>query len=595
MNKSNPLQTRIRILEQAEMLTNESQNFNQYNENISDLYRLYNKIIMDMGSSSLFQYSLNSSRAVFENKISIEDSVEKLLKGKDDSFLVLPITTNNHLFSCLIRNTTEQDLNLYSAILINAGSRENQNKYEEYLFTNKEDLNHALRQTLNNTQNTVKDVYNIFNNLSDVHLESSLDSRDQVVGNCFIKELEKGIKLSTNPHEFIKYARIERDKKIEHLLPVKFTINNKDIPTEEIHLKYIAILKEEHPNLSNDLDDIKNRYVNNKMLRDFLKTGNIEPIKDNINDIVKQISEKTILYALSNRQTSLKNIDSYSIKYPVLEKLSFDLDVLNDFIKQLSKLSKKQDPEIYEQYKDELNTDSDLHKNYPVFWKQMRMENSVAIDHIACNLASKDPIQAVNLHHEAINLDENNVRANINVGLAILSKLDYENAIKHLNKAAQIKPEIDEIRDYISYAYADYSKYLLSNGDTSKALECINKAIDSTSSESMKLELLNLKQNFESKFENLSLAESVLCGQTEVKSLNVNQLKNIAENIEGKHLSESEIPFANKIYRALRHRDPKNSPTYENKIRKTGYKSNNSSMKTKTITTKNNSLDKGDL
>ncbi len=147
-----------------------------------------------------FENSIKESRYFFSNpKATNFDSLEK-----DNRFLVQPIYSYGHCFSAVTRKLEEDK---YSITFVNLGARPFErtgkgNQYKEFVYTKDEATkvlkDHSLIVRLEYPDKVV-DTNKAYENFAKNALEQytlNVTSRDQKVGNCFLKNIEKGIRYA---------------------------------------------------------------------------------------------------------------------------------------------------------------------------------------------------------------------------------------------------------------------------------------------------------------------------------------------------------------------------------------------------------------
>jgi hypothetical protein len=147
-----------------------------------------------------FEKSIEDSRYFFSNPDAINfDSLNKANK-----FLIIPVYSYGHAFSAVVRKLEEDK---FSVTFVNLGARpferdRSGNQYKEFVY-NKEDAIKVLKDHSYSIRlyypkravDTRKAYQNFAKDAKEEYL-LHLTSRDQKVGNCFLKNIEKGIRYA---------------------------------------------------------------------------------------------------------------------------------------------------------------------------------------------------------------------------------------------------------------------------------------------------------------------------------------------------------------------------------------------------------------
>lgn len=147
-----------------------------------------------------FEASIKDSRYFFSNPAAINfDSL-----NKENKFLLIPVFSYGHAFSAVVRKQNEDQ---YSVTFVNLGARpferdRSGNQYKEFVYNKKDALqvlkDHSYSIRLFYPQRAVdtrKAYQNFAKNAKEEYL-LHITSRDQKVGNCFLKNIEKGIRYA---------------------------------------------------------------------------------------------------------------------------------------------------------------------------------------------------------------------------------------------------------------------------------------------------------------------------------------------------------------------------------------------------------------
>jgi hypothetical protein len=463
-----------RILEQAEMIVNVQSNFNSQFENKLDIFQNYNEILKGYGTSPLFQKSMENSRDFCAGKSSIEKQLSSLKKNQEDSFLIFVIDAKFHVFSSVIKKHDENGVEKYSALLVNLGLREVQSEkqrpYEEYIFTDKNNLIKTLR--FEKYQTTVEEIYKSFKNNSHESYVNLIHGKDQTIGNCYLKEIEKGIKAALIPFSTLQKTRANMGYKEKlpktSLYPAKFQLDGKMIETEKIHLDYFDILIKKHPHLQDSLNAYKKSYAINKSIRDFISQGT--PLKYSQKEIDQHIDIKTMELLLSSAK---KGFSASKIMNPV------DFLNMGDLIQKCS----KQNIEAFNAF--DLIPKNIIEK-YPRYFENAKKEISFILSkeasksHAKAN-QEKNPNhlkQAVNYAIQSYGMYRYNKVAIHVIAVGYEHQKDKINAIKYHEKNLGLitePTEHEKLKSFINTLCREVGQHELSQNRVPSAVNYLKK------------------------------------------------------------------------------------------------------------------------
>jgi hypothetical protein len=97
------------MLDLVHQTLNQTSNHVQEYDNVVDLFRIYNKILSKRTTNS-FQESIEKSMKAYKDEKQLIKSVLDLKVNEGDSFLIMPIASNTHQFSSVIRKTPKHFL-----------------------------------------------------------------------------------------------------------------------------------------------------------------------------------------------------------------------------------------------------------------------------------------------------------------------------------------------------------------------------------------------------------------------------------------------------------------------------------------------------
>jgi hypothetical protein len=302
----------IRILEQVGMILNQQPNLNSFKENVDDLLRIYGDVLVHNGVEENFRKSLGDSRDYFKNFPALNQSIDtaffarnlmrnigKLRLGDEKSFFLHPLLGGDHLFVGIIRKIkevdeiTQKEQEKYSFVVVNLGDRkleENKNtSHIEYLFHQRKDLDMFLLKSGKKNFEEVDQIYEELQEKANEFYYLNIYARDQRLGNCYIKEFEKGIKTALIPLERLKASRIKGC----NIKAGFFETIGKS--TFQMHQEYIGQLLKENKNDPELVDKINQFFmayrVNKDIKRIFVKNDkppdyfSLEVILKNMNSM----------------------------------------------------------------------------------------------------------------------------------------------------------------------------------------------------------------------------------------------------------------------------------------------------------------------
>jgi hypothetical protein len=328
-----------RILEQANMLLNLQPNMNQLYENVGDTFRIFADILKKHGATETFGDSLKNSHHYITQLPSYNHTLPKenhfsclnlnmdcLKPGKTDSFLIIPFSTNDHVFTGILRKIHKKinyrfSQEQFSLLIVNLGSRPNERGQEpshiEFIFSDRAKIESFLKFTGKKSLNFVEEFYVELNQKSDERFNLNLKAREQVIGNCFTKEFEKGIKTA-----LLDYDQINKAKQDQPFLKASFE-NTIHQSTYEIHKAYIEQLKRENENDSQLIEALNKAfftYTINKDLRNRMR--GIPPLIENFRpERSLSFIDTRNLYQLRKDQISFRRAFGY-VDQQTYEKLN---------------------------------------------------------------------------------------------------------------------------------------------------------------------------------------------------------------------------------------------------------------------------------
>lgn len=174
-----------------------------------------------------------------------------------DRFLILPITTQNHVFSAIVKKLNDNKISITFVNLYPYLNEINslQSNYKEYVYSKESALNvlkaHSYNVRLYYPRKSVDtpQAYKNFKEQSLEHYTINVMSREQKLGNCFIKNIEKGLRFalalqltqdtSENFHPILLRQTQNNPKKIKvkFLQPLLNTTNKINYISPTLQLK----------------------------------------------------------------------------------------------------------------------------------------------------------------------------------------------------------------------------------------------------------------------------------------------------------------------------------------------------------------------
>lgn len=225
-----------------------------------------------------FEKSVEQSRLFFSRPDALNfDSLDE--KNK---FLILPIYSYGHAFSAIVKKTNTPDN--YSITLVNLGARpfETSGKgtsYKEYVCKKQDAIDvikkHSYNVRLHYPANAVptQKLYKNFSAKAQEEYTVNVQSRDQKLGNCFLKNIEKGLRYAlalglskvADPsfsEDSLRVTAQSREKqKVKFLKPIhKPGEKTNDLTTLELRKQLIDALANRFPEYKKEIMEEWNVY-----------------------------------------------------------------------------------------------------------------------------------------------------------------------------------------------------------------------------------------------------------------------------------------------------------------------------------------------
>ena len=328
-----------------------------------------------------FNESLDNTVYVFNAQYSYEyngyeEYIRNLRPNDKKSFIVAPITSNNHLFSMVFYKKSDECGKIYyEAIVVNKGDRPG-HTYEKYKFS--EENIGTIAEMLGYGKNvdfstydfgiydeipnlTTRQLYDKFKEYAinnEYEVLDNIVAQSQIVGNCFYKEVEAGLKFAySNAYDTFE-AKVENGKVVKTpKWPIETEKFNKEL-LDNVKDILVEHLKDDKVTLIDDvIDDMDNLvvvYDRNKKIRRILKNNEeftTEKLDEIFDDIVGFENEREVnAYIWNNLDFKTKMMLSYShenlekflnyFREKIIPKVITDLICVNEVNKDLSCIDK---------------------------------------------------------------------------------------------------------------------------------------------------------------------------------------------------------------------------------------------------------------
>ena len=290
--------------------------------------------LKDREDNEYFNRSLDQSLEViknFNNYKKIYKRLKALKKGNEKNFILVPIVARGHVFSGIITKNNNDD---YELTLINKGNRGEHLIFEEYIIPEK-NIKKIARLCENMDYDTpifnrsIENIYQVVEKYSIGHNKlENIDARNQIVGNCYYKEIEEGLRYIYS--KAYNGFEIQGDKKVPKfpvstkefhdklLYNIKNVLEDYNINAKKHNIGIVRKNKE----LIDFIEDIIIVYDENKRIRDFMKKLNGVPyeekkkalysefniVEDDFNDIKEKLLNKVDISTLSEHISFFVNV-----------------------------------------------------------------------------------------------------------------------------------------------------------------------------------------------------------------------------------------------------------------------------------------------
>jgi hypothetical protein len=217
-----------------------------------------------------FESSLLESRYFFSNPEALNFNT----LNQSDRFLVVPVYSYGHAFSAVVRKLDEEK---YSITFVNLGARPFEknghgNQYKEFVYSKEDalkvlkDHSYSLRIHYPARAVTTNQAYKNFALKAKETYTLNVTSRDQKVGNCFLKNIEKGIRYALalglskaedrnfNPGNLRVAIETGGKWKVKFLKPIhKMGAKTNDLTTVELRRDLVNALIKKFPEYQTDI------------------------------------------------------------------------------------------------------------------------------------------------------------------------------------------------------------------------------------------------------------------------------------------------------------------------------------------------------
>jgi hypothetical protein len=263
----------------VKMILNLDDNDMNDNQKIASVYDIYTRL-SDLNFNQTFKDSLINSKNYLSPNFDIPMALNSLVKNNPNSFLIVPLSSQGHLWSTLIRRTDDG----FSSMVINKGSSYFHDPVEEFVFKpeNMDGLTKTLAFAGLSQEEDIEDVYRAFESNSNVAFNLKIDASSQKVGNCFAKNIQAAIKIAAatnqmSAHNLKTYRLKPYTPYGTHVLRKK-TFKWNAPSTEDVQRKFSEQVALKNPHIKADIEEALKIYSENKRFREYLRQ-NREPVQ----------------------------------------------------------------------------------------------------------------------------------------------------------------------------------------------------------------------------------------------------------------------------------------------------------------------------
>jgi tetratricopeptide (TPR) repeat protein len=414
-----------------------------------------------MNSKNLSQKSAESVREV----VDWEQELHHLKPNNRDSFFIIPVYTQWHLFASLIRSENSQD---YSVMLINKGERAGEKIFKEYIVE-KNNILETLRG-LSLYHPSVKDAYRFLEKVSKSSYGLNVKAGNQKVGNCFIKE----------PELAIRYAYASRnlnDKDVEDLRAGKLFFRPKwNYSLLDLRESLAVEIIKKYPKTEKAILENLKRYKENKIFRKYLdeslgesrslfwafdKSNKMDSVteEEKIKELLKNVNLNTLTkYSGELVNLAQKTADEEMVKtlkdmkyYSSLNKIyTYYYDFHERVADYFICLGRKKS--FYENIEDTFKKGE---KHFPILTRQMKLDYHLGFFLSATiNRENGNLDRAIERFTRSINLYPHNADVYAGRGFSYEIQKDYKKAIDDYKKALALKPDDERVDSKLFFLYA---------------------------------------------------------------------------------------------------------------------------------------------
>ena len=440
-------------LDLVHQVLNNHSNFSEERNNIRNLIVTYEKLLCK--NDVTLSNSLNKSVEALKDQNKTIQCLSELQLNNSKSFLIMPLMSYDHVFSSVWRKIDEG----FSAIIVNKGGRPFSSQFIEYhmdeYHANKL-INHLVSSF---GQKSIPSIYQDFSKNSAFTYKLNIMSKDQKVGNCFIKEPENAIKFSFATKNFTK-------QDFENLRQGKSQFYSKwDALTVDMHKAFITQIALENPNLQTILSNEYSLYSKNKKFREEIESGK------SVEDSLMSAFNKIDISELNKDTLSRRNIAS-KIKTYFKEDVH-KTTALNNILRFNNANFNTQ--RYVNNPQEAVDTLERLGKDFPNAIRQIKFEAQSAFFSNACyclNMNKTNKIfgeKALNCINTAINLYPYYFNTHATKGVYYMDvEKDYDKAVESFSNALELQEQANVyyLRDL---AYKKLGKLELADEDMSNA------------------------------------------------------------------------------------------------------------------------------
>jgi tetratricopeptide (TPR) repeat protein len=411
--------------------------------------------------------------------------LRNLKNNKSDSFVIKSLYSYDHAFSAVVRKID----NDYSFTVVNKGGRMPHRKQFEEFIIKPERLDNMLKELNQRNQKvSIEDIYLTIQAGASKRIPLNISSKNQKVGNCYIKEPENAIKFAYTTRKFSK----ENLEALRSNAPNKVFKPKWGVETGGVHRLFVEQIRRENPQIESQLNNELNAYYKNKRYRSLLKEGepnlksfemgfNVYRTHDNLKneEKYKRLLEDVNLDSMSQLPAQISEVVR-SVKSNELES-AFRKAVQLSF--PMERATYTRNGGTFQKLQDTLK---DTKKHFPWLEKEIKLEMHLQyFIEAAPYYMNQNWEAAKNTYQKANELYPNNSRVNLLIGISNSAlgeiseksfemsestKKYYKEALTNFTESIRLQPEFGA-------AYYFRAMIHVKLGDLRKAEEDMNKAV----------------------------------------------------------------------------------------------------------------------